>query len=160
MLRVVLITCTLLVSGCGLSPLSLLTGGGGPNVAANVQAGKTNSQTIGQTTLTEQTVKAETVETIEQSSGATSVRTEKVEKITVNETDKWLLALLLLFAGFVIPSPSEIFRGARRAFKSVFKCKGKGADKVAVKVSEQPRDPKLEPFFSTRTEENYKLRKK
>ena len=37
----------------GCSPggaLSLLTGGG-PNVAANVQAGKTNSQTVGQTNV-------------------------------------------------------------------------------------------------------------
>ncbi len=117
MLRVVLFTCVLFISGCGLSPLSLLTGGG-PNVAANIQAGKTNSQTIGQTTVTEQRVRTETVETIEQSSGATSVRTERVEHITVNETDKWTLALLMLFAGFVIPSPSEIARGVARFVKN------------------------------------------
>ena len=41
------------LASCGpLSPLNLLTGGG-PNVAANVQAGETNTQTIGTTEVTD-----------------------------------------------------------------------------------------------------------
>ncbi len=122
MTRIVLLACVLLVSGCGGGPLSLLTGGG-PKVAANVQAGKTNTQTIGQTTVAEQRVSTETVATIEQSTGSTSVRTERVEQITVNETDKWTLALLMLFAGFVIPSPSEIVRMIGSGYKRIFKRK-------------------------------------
>lgn len=85
----------LALAGCGANPLSLLTGGG-PNVAANVQAGKTNSQTIGQTNLIEQSVKA--AERVEQSTGETRVRTERVETIVVNESIPawvWLLAIFL-----------------------------------------------------------------
>ncbi len=147
MIRVALLTCVLLVSACGTSPLSLLTGGG-PKVAANGQAGKTNAQTIGQTTLTEQIVKAKTVETVEQSSGTTTVRTEQVERITVNQTDKWVLALLLLLAGFVIPSPREIARGVSEYLKSrVAKLKKPRFMKLLNKKS---RDPRLARFVSTR----------
>ena len=39
----------LLLAGCGGGPLSLLTGGG-PNVLANTQVGKENTQTIGNST--------------------------------------------------------------------------------------------------------------
>jgi hypothetical protein len=42
-----------LTAGCGANPLNLLKGSG-VNTAANVQAGKTNSQTIGTTQVTEQ----------------------------------------------------------------------------------------------------------
>lgn len=88
----------LALAGCGANPLSLLTGGG-PNVAANVQAGKTNSQTIGQTNLIEQSVKA--AERVEQSTGETRVRTERVETIVVNERSPWWVWVMMAFALFM-----------------------------------------------------------
>lgn len=75
------------LAGCGASPLGILTGGG-PNIAANVQAGKTNTQTLGQTQNTE--IKGD------------------VGAIEVSNTDPWVIGLLCLFAGFLIPSHREI----------------------------------------------------
>lgn len=104
------VTLAFTLAGCsGISPLSLLTGGG-PNVAANVQAGKTNTQTLGTTQITEQKLVSPQAETIEQTG-------------TVNNTnvDPWIIALLCLFAGFVIPSPNEIaakMRGLLRGRRS------------------------------------------
>lgn len=77
----------LTLAGCGASPLSLLTGGG-PNIAANTQIGKTNTQTLGQTQNTE--IKGD------------------VGAIEVTNTDPWVIGLLCLFAGFLIPSHREI----------------------------------------------------
>lgn len=84
-------------------PLSLLTGGG-PNVAANVQAGKTNSQTIGQTNVTEQKLVHPQARTIEQSTGATRVRTERLESVIIQEqVPPWIW--LLMAAAWVLDSP-------------------------------------------------------
>jgi len=95
-----LIAATLLVttlSSCG-GPLSLLTGGG-PNVAANVQAGKENSQVFGVNTTVRPVLRPEgPVETVVQDNSTT--------KIT--EVDP--LLLLLLIVGWLAPSPNEIAR--------------------------------------------------
>lgn len=104
-----LILSTLLVltlAGCGGSPLSLLTGGG-PNVAANVQAGQTNSQTLGQNTTNNLKLVRPRARSIEQSTGETSVRTEHVDSITVNTVPKWIVWALCLAAGALIPSVFE-----------------------------------------------------
>ena len=53
-----------LLTGCGMSPLSLMKGGG-PNVAANIQAGKTNSQTIGTTKNVEQRTESGDIKSVE-----------------------------------------------------------------------------------------------
>jgi len=95
----------LLLSGCGKSPLSLLTGGG-PNVAANTQIGKTNNQTIGTTSNVAPTVSVRPnarVESIDQSSK------------TINEIQPWILILLVL--GWLLPSPNEIVRWLTSLFK-------------------------------------------
>jgi predicted small lipoprotein YifL len=94
----------LTLAGCG-GPLGLLTGGG-PNVAANVQAGKSNTQAITATVL-EQKLEAPAAQTVHQ--------TGTVKNTT---TDPYVLALLMLFAGFVIPSPSEIARYVRALFST------------------------------------------
>lgn len=104
-----------LLSACG-GPLSLLTGGG-PNVAANTQAGQTNTQTLGTTELTDQRVEGPVYGDMEQSTGSTSVRSERVEKVYVRNTDPWVIAILLLLAGFVIPSPQEIARWIASRFE-------------------------------------------
>ncbi len=100
---------------------SALLGGGGPNVAANTQAGKTNTQGVGQTTVVDQKIVRPQARDIEQSTGETSVRAERVETVTINEINWWTQALLLLLAGFVIPSPLEIARWVRSKFSGTRK---------------------------------------
>ena len=90
----------LLLSGC-LNPMSLLTGGGGPNVAANVQAGAENNQTgvqVGDIT------KAETVYSGVAPSGS-------VGSLNISNQDIPVWVILLLILGWVLPSPREIWIG-------------------------------------------------
>jgi len=102
----------LVLAGCGASPLGLLTGGG-PNVAANVQAGAENHQTIGQSEVAEQRIMRPVARSIEQSAGETRVRAEAVQTVVVNEVDWRYVAVIALLAGFLIPSPVEIARWLR-----------------------------------------------
>lgn len=101
----------ILLAGCG-GPLGILTGGG-PNVAANVQAGKTNTQTLGTSEVQDQTITRPKARSIEQSTGDVGVRAETVGTVTNNSVDPYVLALLILFAGFLIPSPGEVARMIR-----------------------------------------------
>jgi len=104
-----------LLAGCVGTPLSLLTGGG-PNVAANVQAGKNNNETIGASTTTTQELKVETVTgNVEQSSDKNSVRTDTVENLTVNEIPVWVVLLLIL--GWLLPTPTQIANGFLRLLR-------------------------------------------
>ena len=99
-----------LLSGCMLNPMNLLGGGGGPSVNANVQAGKTNSQTIGTTNNTDQEVSVQTLEgNLNQSNDKNKVSTENVGNININEIPPWVLILLVL--GWLAPSPQEMGRG-------------------------------------------------
>lgn len=98
-----------LLTACNSLPLGLLTGGG-PNVAANVQAGKTNSQTLGTTRITEQRTNSGDIITKEG-----KVAAEKVETVTVNEVPPWVILLLVL--GWLLPSPGEIGRWITNLFK-------------------------------------------
>jgi hypothetical protein len=104
----------LTLSSCS-SPLSLLMGGG-PKVAANVQAGRTNSQTIGTTNNTEQRIVSPTVSgDILQSSDTIDVKTEKVDSVNISNTEPWMILLLIL--GWLLPSPNEIGRWIKDLFK-------------------------------------------
>ena len=103
----------LLMAGCSGSPLSLLTGGG-PNVAANVQAGKTNSQTVGTTNVTEQKLVRPKARDINQTADTNQVRSDSVETVVVNEVPVWVVLLLVL--GWLLPSPGEIGRYLRSLF--------------------------------------------
>lgn len=93
---------------CSKGPLSLLTGGG-PNVAANIQAGKTNSQTLGTTKIVEQKTESGDIKSVD-----SKVSAESVEKVTVNETQPWVILLLIL--GWLLPSPNEIGRWIKSLF--------------------------------------------
>lgn len=94
--------------GCTGNPLSLLTGGG-PNVAANVQAGKTNTQTIGITNN-------EQAPTVSLRPKARVDSIDQSEKVTNNYTaDPWLIVLLIL--GWLLPSPNEIARGITKLWR-------------------------------------------
>jgi len=100
----------LFLSGCSQIPSFLLGGGGGPNVAANVQAGKTNSQTVGTTNNSDQEVVVETLTgDLKQSNDTNKVNTDSVENININEIPPWVLILLVL--GWLAPSPQEMGRG-------------------------------------------------
>jgi len=105
---------TLLMAGCSGSPLSLLTGGG-PNVAANVQAGKTNSQTIGTTNVTEQKLVRPQARDIRQTADTNQVRSDNVETVVVNQVPVWVILLLIL--GWLLPSPGEIGRSIASIIK-------------------------------------------
>jgi hypothetical protein len=88
----------LALSGCsGINPLGFLAGGG-INVAANTQAGKTNTQAL-QATVTEQKLVRPQARSIEQSTGDVKVRSERVETVVVHEKDApWLILLLVAVA--------------------------------------------------------------
>ena len=90
LLPLVLIGMVSLTAGCGVNPLNLLKGSG-VNTAANVQAGKTNSQTIGTTQVTEQKLVRPKARDIRQSSDTNKVQAEEVKTVVVNEVPVWLI---------------------------------------------------------------------
>ena len=93
------------LTGCGASPLSLLTGGG-PNVAANTQIGKENNQTVGVVNNTRPQMRIEApVDTVVQDTS------------TTKNTEVDPLMLLLLILGWLAPSPGEIGRSFVGLFK-------------------------------------------
>jgi hypothetical protein len=111
MVRVTLaLLSILLLSNCSqLNPLGFLSGGG-TNVAANTQIGKTNTQTIGTTKNTEQKIVVETLTgEIEQSNDDNKVSTKSVDNLTINEIPPWVILLLVL--GWMLPTPQEMGKG-------------------------------------------------
>jgi hypothetical protein len=104
-----LLSVLMLTASCSKGPLSLLTGGG-PNVAANIQAGKTNSQTLGTTKIVEQKTESGDIKSVD-----SKVSAETVDKVTVNETQPWVILLLIL--GWLLPNPNEIGRWVTSVFK-------------------------------------------
>lgn len=101
-----LLASMLLLSSCsGLNPVSLLTGGG-PNVAANVQVGKENSQAV-----VSQTTRIEAGGDVQQS----RVISNGAGEVTVQEVPPWVILLLVL--GWLLPSPGEITRWVTNLFK-------------------------------------------
>lgn len=101
----------LLVTGCtGINPLSVL-GGGGPNVAANVQAGAENNQQL----VAQQTINKadrDVVNTTE----TKQVETQQVETINITNEKIPVWYIILLVVGWLLPSPSEIGRGIASMF--------------------------------------------
>jgi len=90
---IISLSLVLLLSACGgMGPLSFLTGGG-PNVAANVQAGKENNQAVSQ-------VEANKTESTVIESGQVTIKN--------NNVPLWLIALLIL--GWILPTPGQIAR--------------------------------------------------
>ena len=105
-MKVLALILVLLLAGCG-GPLSFLTGGG-PNLAANVQAGKENTQqVVGNQTSTEAGR-----DIVQQD---TPVIADTVEEVTIQQTPLWMMLLLIL--GWLLPSPNEISRSIRGLFK-------------------------------------------
>lgn len=106
-----------IVSCSKVSPLNLLTGSGGPNVAANTQAGQVNNQTVGTTEIAPVSVEGDTIKDVKVSKDKTTVKSEQVEKLQItNTTDPKTFALLLaLFIAWSyllwkLPSPDQIWK--------------------------------------------------
>lgn len=92
------------LSSCAKIPSFLL--GGGPNVAANVQAGKENSQNIGVNTTVRPVLRPEgPVDTVVQ------------DNSTTKNTELDPLLIILLILGWLAPSPSEIGRSIAKLFR-------------------------------------------
>ena len=101
----------LLLAGCGGGPLSFLTGGG-PNVAANVQAGAENRQAgVSVEGATQSLVRPKARE-IRQEQNTT--RAETIQTYNANPP-VWVWLLLVL--GWLMPSPGEMWRGVVNAFR-------------------------------------------
>jgi len=112
-IKLVVIALLVIPACSSLNPLSLLTGGG-PNVAANTQVGKTNTQTIGTTNNVEQTLVRPQARTIRQSNDTSKVQADSVQTVVVNEVPVWVILLLVL--GWLFPSPNEIARHIKALF--------------------------------------------
>lgn len=106
-MKIIAIALVLLLAGCGGGPLSLLTGGG-PNVAANVQAGKENTQ---QAVVNQERVEAGR-DVVQQTN---PVVANEVKEVNIQQTPIWMIVLLVL--GWLLPSPNEIARWIRGLFK-------------------------------------------
>jgi predicted small lipoprotein YifL len=106
-MRILLLVALLALAGCGGGPLSLLTGGG-PNVAANVQAGKENTQ---QAVAVQQRTEAGR-DLVQQTN---PVVAQEIRDVNIQQTPLWVLVLLIL--GWLLPSPNEIARWIRGLFK-------------------------------------------
>ena len=112
--KIVAVLLIVAVAGCsGLSPLSLLTGGG-PNVAANTQLGQNNEQVVGASSGSDFSIVRPQARDITQTSDDSKVKTESAEKIVVNENEPWII--LLLIVGWLAPSPGEVGRRVRNLF--------------------------------------------
>ena len=112
-----LLLVLMLTVSCSKGPLSLLTGGG-TNVAANTQAGKTNSQTIGTTNNIAPTVSVRPnarVDTIDQSNSTSKVATETVETVVINEVPAWVILILVI--GWLLPTPNQIANSFLNLFR-------------------------------------------
>ena len=111
-LRLLLLPLVLMLTvSCSSGALGILTGGG-PNVAvaANTQAGKTNSQTIGTTNNISPSVSDSQVDKVDQRVVTTRVASDKVDVVTINEIPPWLVIALVVWSVFLwqLPSPSQI----------------------------------------------------
>ena len=90
------------LAGCSSLPLGLLSGGGGPNVAANTQIGKENRQAV---------ASFETGDTAGRDIVSKEVEAGSVDSLSITNQDipPWVILLMLL--GWLAPSPGEIGRG-------------------------------------------------
>ena len=112
--RLLLLLLVLTSTASCSSPLDLLTGGG-TNVAANTQAGRTNTQTIGTTNNNDQRLEVGTASKVTQANDKNNVKADSVQTVVVNEVPPWVILLLVL--GWLLPSPNEIGRWIRSLFK-------------------------------------------
>lgn len=109
--KALLILVLSLATACS-NPLTDLIGG--PQVNTNAQVGATNSQTIGQTSVSNTRLVRPQAETISTGDTSSKINATEIRDVTVNETDYWLLLLALI--GWLLPSPGEMARSIRKMF--------------------------------------------
>ena len=100
--------------------------GGGPKVAANVQAGRTNAQVLGSAKISDQRLEGVSARQVEQSSGETGVRAEAVQSVTVrNDAPPWVWLVAMLAVAVAAVSLTDEISGrlwARHRKKRGGKC--------------------------------------
>lgn len=104
-MKYIVLSFFLFLASCS-SPLDLLMGG--PNVAAQVQAGKENTQQI----VANQTTTEAGRDIV---SYDNPISAKQIEEVNVQQTPVWMILLLIL--GWLLPSPNEISRWIRGLFK-------------------------------------------
>ena len=93
--------------------MALLGGGGGPNVAANVQAGKTNSQTVGQTNVNAPKAVVRPKARVDSLDQSTTQTTNNDLPVWV-----WIVAILLFIVGWVTDTPATMVKQMAQRKKS------------------------------------------
>lgn len=91
---VVALLCAPLSACSPLDALKLVSSG--TNVAANTQIGKTNTQSVGGTSVTEQSIVRPKARDIRQSADTNRVRADQVQTVVVNEMPVWLIIALVI----------------------------------------------------------------
>ena len=112
-MRALVLILILLLSGCGALPLGLL-GGGGPNVAANVQAGKENRQAV---------LSTEFGDSAGRDIVTKEVETGQVETLTVNNQNIPSWVILLALIGWLLPTPTQMGNAIGQALMYPFRRK-------------------------------------
>lgn len=102
-LLIVMFLTTASCSGPAGAVLGAL-GGGGPNVAANVQAGRTNTQTVGVTQNTDQRIVRPQARTITQDNSSTQQIPDWV----------WVLGAILFIVGWTTDTPGTMLKNLWR----------------------------------------------
>jgi hypothetical protein len=106
------------LSGCYLTALNPFASKGGPSVNANVLAGKENTQQ-----LVGQQNQQDAGRDINTTTVTKEVEAEKIEEIKISNTNIPIWVILLLLLGWLLPTPTDIFRGIGNIFSTVFQRK-------------------------------------
>jgi ABC-type transport system involved in multi-copper enzyme maturation permease subunit len=108
------LSALLMIPGCSSGPLSLLTGGG-PNIAANTQVGKENTQTIGVSTQQKFAPNQITLSESVRPQGRPP-QVEQVQNQTNNELPPivWIIFVCLFIVGWVTDTPKTILENFRK----------------------------------------------
>jgi hypothetical protein len=112
-----LILC-LVLSGCGLSSLGLLGGGGGPTVNSNAQVGKENKQAV--VTYEEEETNNAGRDIITETK---EVEAGPVEKLLINNQNIPPWVMLLLILGWLLPTPTQIGQSIANFVLALFRRK-------------------------------------
>lgn len=106
----------LILSSCSKLP-GFMTGGG-PNVAANIQAGAENHQTLGVSNNIAPSIVRPKARTVEASTGETGVRAEEVQTVVVEAAPDWFWVLAFgmtigVIIGWTIETPYNMIFGRK-----------------------------------------------
>jgi len=110
------LVCFFALASCGVSSMLPSLGGSGTNVAANTQVGKENRQSavsFEEKTTTNAGRDVITTEVLD------PVNTGAVEDFSISNQNIPPWVMLLLILGWLLPSPTEIWRGFLQAIRVI-----------------------------------------